>query len=49
MRPFPHVQMEQDNLIELFSQYGEYLADSEKVSHAGEIYARRRPAIKAPV
>lgn len=37
MRPFPHLQMEQDNLIELFSQYGKYLSNSEKVSHVSEI------------
>lgn len=29
--------MGQDNLIELFSPYGDYLSDREKVSHAGEI------------
>jgi len=29
--------MEQDNLLELFSQYGDYLSNSEKVSHVSEI------------
>lgn len=37
MKPFPHLQMEQYNLLELFSQYGEYLSNSEKVSHVREI------------
>jgi hypothetical protein len=36
MRPFPHLQMEQDNLIELSSQYGDYFSNSEKVSHESE-------------
>lgn len=37
MRPFPHLQIEQDNLIELSSQHREYLSDSEKVSNVVEI------------
>lgn len=37
MRPFPHLQMEQDNLIELCSQYWPGLGPIAKAAHAQEI------------